>query len=85
MLYINAKTPTGEISADWHVNEKLVLGGEGVEVYEVYADGHELDYIRRFCAGLPDVPDNYHMLWKGALAQFIYDNTLQNPKKYTYG
>jgi hypothetical protein len=84
MLYIVRKTPSGKEGRGWHVNEPSPFYEIECEVCEVEADGHELDYIRRHCKGLPDCPDKYTVVWKSVLAQFIYDNALQNPKKYEY-
>lgn len=51
--------------------------GEGFEdVCEVYADGHELEMIRRRYTNLPDVPSSASMTWKGDFAQFIYDHLI---------
>jgi hypothetical protein len=83
MLYIVRKGDKG--TASWHVNEPAPDNGSTWEdVCEIQADGHELDYIRRHLIGLPDKPNGAFLTWKGMLAQFIYDNCLQNPKKYEY-
>jgi hypothetical protein len=83
MLYIVRKTATGKEGRGWHVNESSPFCEEECEVCEVQADGHELDYIQKLAAGLP-MTRTYTVIWKGVLAQFIYDNLLQLPRKYEY-
>ena len=62
----------------WHVGEKrprtpgTLLGFE--DVCEVYADGHELEHIRKIHTNLPDVPTAHSIIWRGDFAQFIYDH-----------
>jgi hypothetical protein len=83
MLYIVRKTPSGKEGRSWHVNESSPFCEIECEVCEVQADGHELDYIQKLTDNLP-MSHTYTVIWKGVLAQFIYDNLLQLPRKYEY-
>jgi hypothetical protein len=65
-------------SADEWVPEKLPEI-EVAQIAEVYADGHELDYLLRIITGLPRrSPDHPKAgrghTWHGDMARFIYDN-----------
>ena len=89
MLYIVRKAGNGKGASahEWHVNESppdREASDPWENVCEIQADGHELDYIRRNLSGLPDKPNGGIVAWKGAWAQFIYDNCLRRPTKYTY-
>jgi hypothetical protein len=89
MLYIMRKAGNGkgESAYQWHVNQKSPTDDRDEpweNVCEIQADGHELDYIRRNLSGLPDKPNAGFLVWKGELAQFIYDNCLRRPTKYNY-
>ena len=45
------------------------------DVCEVYADGHELESVRSNYKNLPDVNNECGgVVWRGDLAQFIYDH-----------
>lgn len=64
-------------SYNWHVGEGRP-SQKGVyfdDVVEVYADGHELESVRRNYKNLPDVSKEIGgVVWRGDLAQFIYDH-----------
>lgn len=70
---------------EWHVGEKvpedvIVHPGGREEFYrfqdvsEIQADGDELEYIKTNFSHLPMRNHQRIVQWKGALAQFIYDN-----------
>lgn len=44
------------------------------DVVDVYANGHELDYVKSHFTGLPMRLGTRAMTWRGDFAQFIYDN-----------
>ena len=48
-------------------------GKKFTDVIELDASGDELDYIRNHFSGVPVTHNNY-CVWKGMIAQFIYDN-----------
>jgi hypothetical protein len=61
----------------WHVGEGRPRNSDqGFEdICEVYADGHELENVRKNYKNLPDVTNECGgVVWKGDLAQFIYDH-----------
>lgn len=58
---------------------RLTDGNPFDDVCEVYADGRELETIRRRCTGIPDVPSSGAMVWKAPFAQFIYDSLVYEP------
>ena len=49
------------------------------DVCEVYADGPELESVRRRCTNIPDIPSSGCMVWKGPFAQFVYDSLVYEP------
>jgi hypothetical protein len=80
MMYILRCTQVGEYT--WNIGDtkpRLKDGNTFDDVCEVYADGRELETIRRRCTNLPDVPSSGAMVWKAPFAQFIYDSLLYEP------
>lgn len=66
----------------WHVGGKKPRQTDGNsfdDVCEVYADGHELESVRKRCVNIPDIPSAGCMVWKGPFAQFIYDSLVYEP------
>lgn len=66
----------------WHVGSKKPRQEDGNcfdDVCEVYADGPELECVRRRCTNIPDVPSSGCMVWKVPFAQFIYDSLVYEP------
>jgi hypothetical protein len=60
----------GDIEKTWHVgNPKPSLQS----CSEVQADGHELEHIKKCFSNIPIALCSV-VVWKGAFAQFIYDN-----------
>jgi hypothetical protein len=57
----------------WYVGD-AILDYKGRMVVDIYADGHELQYIREKFQHLPDVPNSPVMFWCGDTARFIYHN-----------
>lgn len=58
-----------------HENTPCLVGGEKfTDVCEVYADGHELQHIITNFKNLPICTDKRVNVWRGELAQFIYEN-----------
>lgn len=49
------------------------------DVIEVYADGSELESVRKRITGIPDVPAANCVVWKPPFAQFIYDSLIYEP------
>lgn len=67
-------TETGRNLTDhaWKLNQpKPLFGGS---VVEVHATGEELIHIRNQFDNLPFPASATKVVWKGDLAQFIYDN-----------
>lgn len=60
----------------WHVGERRpdIDNHYFEDVVEVYADGHELEYVRENFKNLPDAPNKRGVVWRGDLAQFIYEH-----------
>jgi hypothetical protein len=67
-------TETGSDLTDhaWKVNQPKPLFGGGC--VEVKASGAELTHIRNQFDNLPFPAGATRVVWKGDLAQFIYDN-----------
>lgn len=72
--------PVEPKSYNWHTGERRPLAKEQPfeDVCEVYADGHELEHIRKLHTNLPDVPTARSIVWRGDFAQFIYDHLPAN-------
>lgn len=72
-LYIIRKSHHLELN--WHIGEKkpMTFGEPYMDIAEVQADGHELNYIRKRFINLPDIKGGV-VSWKGDWAQFIYDH-----------
>lgn len=51
-------------------------GERYADVCELEANGDELKYIRIYFKNIPDVPSSPTMVWRGSMAQFIYENML---------
>jgi hypothetical protein len=69
-------------SYNWHVGDAKPTkkGNPFDDVVEVYADGHELENVRRNYKNLPDVCGEIGgVVWRGDLAQFIYDHLPMMP------
>lgn len=89
MMYIVRQSDIANSSFDkdpcqhaWHVGDKKPRQDDGNcfdDVCEVYADGHELESVRRRCSNIPDVPSSGCMVWKPPFAQFIYDSLIFEP------
>lgn len=61
---------------NWHISEQRPRTSNQAfeDVCEIYADGHELEYIRKKHTNLPDAPTAHSVVWRGDFAQFIYDH-----------
>ena len=74
MLYATVETETinGTIIG-WHVGETKPREQAERICKSIQASGDELDYIRR---GFDNIPMSHKrvVIWKGEIAQFIYDN-----------
>lgn len=80
MMYILRSTRVEEYT--WNIGgtkPRLKDGNTFDDVCEVYADGRELDIVRRRCTNIPDVPSSGSMVWKAPFAQFIYDSLVYEP------
>ncbi len=60
----------------WHVGDRRPTKNHYPfeDVTEVYADGDELDWVRQNYSNLPLANHCKGMVWRGDLAQFIYDH-----------
>ena len=66
----------------WHVGGTKPRHKDGNtfnDVMEVYADGPELEAVRKRCVNIPDAPASGSMVWKPPFAQFIYDTLVYEP------
>ena len=84
MLYfIEQRTPHVTVEHVWHINEKrpYLLG----PCIEVQADMDELDAIKTQFSNLPIPHGKSVVIWKGELAQFIYDNLSEKHTKVHHG
>jgi len=80
MLYIiyNATKDGWQATKEWHVDEKVPINQHMVRhVFEVQADGDELEYVLKRFRDLPHILDGNNariQYWYGDNARFIAGN-----------
>lgn len=76
MMYIIAKEAitNRKLQFTWLAGKGRPNVGANSIVLELQADGEELIYIKTHFTNIPFPNRNFPTVWKGDLAQFIYDN-----------